>query len=130
VNLLLGARIGRAREAARDAGVLAITEFALVGSAALSALAGAGFLLAAAYGVLQRVMEPQAAALVMGCSLLLVAGLFLLLAQWRLKAARARPAQEESAGHQAGHPIGPGDLAPMAAFLAAFVVARQAMRRK
>lgn len=119
-------------EGARDAralgsSVLRRASLALV--AALLAAAGAGFLLSTAYLALARQLGPEGAGLILGAALLAVAAVLFLYARRKRPgrkpaAARAEPAPTPAA------PLGEVELAPLAAFVAAFVLARQLRRRQ
>ncbi len=118
-----------AREArALGSSVLRRASLALV--AALLAAAGVGFLLAAAYLGLARHLGPEGAGVTLGAALLAcAAGLFLY-------ARRKRPGREPVAVHPEAtvaplpNPVPEGELAPLATFVAAFVLARQLRRRQ
>lgn len=116
-----------AREArALGSSVLRRASLALV--AALLAATGVGFLLWAGYLRLARYLGPEDAKLVLGAALLTCAAALFLYARRkrpaRKPAARAEPAPAPAA------PLGEVELAPLAAFVAAFVLARQLRRRQ
>lgn len=116
-------------EAARKAQALAepaLRRASLALVAALLAAAGAGFLLSAAYLGLARHLGPEGAGLALGAALLACGAVLFLHAR------RKRPGQVPAAARPERPPTPPaeGELAPLAAFVAAFVLARQLRRRQ
>lgn len=115
-------------DAAREARALAepaLWRASLALVAALLAAAGAGFLLSAAYLGLARQLGPEGAGLILGAALLACGAILFLYAR------RRRPGQVPAAARPERPPAPPaeGELAQLAAFVAAFVLARQLRRR-
>lgn len=94
-------------------------------AAVLLAVTGLGFLLAAAHVALTRSLGVEAAGLILGSALLASAGALYLIALWW------RPVHQPVAPSKnpAAAALGTDDLAPLAAFTAAFVLARQLSRK-
>lgn len=122
--------VARSAAAVRVACHMALTKAGLVLAAGVAALAGSGFLLAAAYGALGRALGYPSAGLIMGTALLAVAAGLCFAA--RRIGPRPQPAAEVEAdvtisltAPLTAAPSVPVDLAPMAAFTAAFVLARR-----
>jgi hypothetical protein len=116
-------------EVAREAQALAepaLRRASLAVVAALLATAGAGFLLSAAYLGLARHLGPEGAGLILGAALLACGAVLYLYARGK------RPGQVPAAARPDRPPAAPaeGELAPLAAFAAAFVLARQLRRRR
>lgn len=116
-------------EVAREARTLAepaLRRASLALVAALLAAAGAGFLLSAVFLTLARHLGPVGAGLFLGVALLACAAVLFLHAR------RKRPGQEPAAAlpDQSPTPPAEGELAQLAAFVAAFVLARQLRRRQ
>lgn len=107
-----------ARRAAKDAAV----RLAVAAVGALLGLAGIGFLVATAYQALVRAIGPAPAGLTVGLTLILLSAICLWVAQRPRTAQPATPPIPDETPPPAGQPA---DLAPMAAFVAAFVLARQ-----
>lgn len=94
--------------------------------AVLIAFAGAGFLLSTCYLILMRHLGDEYAGLILGTALLVCAAFVFVYARW--KHPRHEPANvspDQLAGSAAEN-----ELAPMSAFVAAFVLARQLRRRQ
>jgi hypothetical protein len=116
-------------EVAREARALAEPDLRLAAVtlvAALIAAAGAGFLLSAAHMMLARSLGPEGAGLILGVALLTCAAAVFLCARRR----RAGPEPAAASPEPPAATPGAGELAPLAAFVAAFVLARQLRRRQ
>lgn len=110
-----------ARRAAKDAAV----RLAVAAVGALLGLAGIGFLVATAYQALVRAIGPAPAGLTVGLTLILLSAICLWVAQ-RPRTAQPAPPMPPPIPDETPPPAGQSaDLAPMAAFVAAFVLARQ-----
>jgi hypothetical protein len=108
-------------EVAREARALsapALRRASLAVVAVLLAAAGAGFLLSAAHLGLARHLGPEGAGLILGAALLACGAVLFLYARGK------HPGQAPAA------PSAEGELAPLAAFVAAFVLARQLRGRR
>jgi hypothetical protein len=113
LSILFGQALGQTRRSARQA----LTRIALGLGAAVLALAGLGFLLAAAWMMLARALGPGAAGLILGVLLLLLSGACFLALRARRPLRRDLPSPPDA-------PLEAGPAA-MAAFVAAFVLARR-----
>ena len=118
--------VARSTAAVRAACRVALTKAGLGLAAGLAALAGSGFLLAAAYGALGRALGYSSAGLILGAVLVAVAAGLGFAA--RTLGPRRQPAAAIEAAlalPRTAAPSAPVDLAPMAVFTAAFVLARR-----
>lgn len=116
-------------EVAREAHLLAGPAFRrafAAGATVLLAVVGVGFLLAASHSALASGLGAETAGVILGIALLACAGALHLFARSR------RPAPPPPAPPTPDPPaaaISGGDLGPLAAFVTAYVLARQLSRR-
>lgn len=125
--------LGRAASAAQALGRFALVEILLVSGAIFAGMTGAAFLVAALFVVLSREIGSVTAACAIGGGAMLVAAILLLVARQRLRpppVEQPAPAADATALQAALLQMGPREVAPMALFVLAFVLARQFSRKK